>query len=155
MKKLIVFCFIVLFASCKDKEVVEEEIDFALDFVGNYSTQTATSSYGTVESWVVTRQDKDLLAIEYKVIINYTLPISRTETHIYSLKNVKAIDENTFVINESADWSNNGTKARALVEGTGKKVVTNGASGIGITFKITDLANNTPTNREYLVFKKS
>ncbi len=155
MKKLIIFCFVLLFAACKDKEVVEEEKDYAPDFIGNYSTQTATSTYSTTETWVVTRQDKDILAIEYKIVHNQTIPINKTETLIYSLKNVTITDESTLVINESADWSYNGTKLRAKVEGTGKKGVYNGSPGVGITFKITDLANNSVTEREYLVFKKN
>ena len=154
MRKIIVFCLVVLLASCKDKEVVDADPDLSTDFIGNYFTATANDTYNTNEDWAITRMDKNLLQITYKVVTNYSKPQPLTLTYVYTLKNVVINNATTFTVNESADVDKNGTMARSKVEGTGVKLDVNGLTKIGITFKITDLADNKVTTREYLEFKK-
>ena len=154
MRKIIVFCLVVLLVSCKDKEVVDPNPDLSADFVGNYFTATANDTYNTNEDWVVKRVDKNLLEISYKVVTNYSKPQPLTLTYVYTLRNVVITNATTLTISESADVDKNGTMARSKVEGTGVKSVVSGVTKIGITFKITDLADNKVTTREYLEFKK-
>jgi hypothetical protein len=155
MKKLIVCCLIVLLGSCKDKgDGVDAETDFAPEFVGNYSTTTAFDTYSTNEDWTVERLDNNLLGITYKVATKISKPFPVSRTDVYALKNVTIKDAATFIISENADLDRDGTKLRAKVEGTGVKLTEGGQTKIGITFKITDLATNAVTTREYLEFKK-
>jgi hypothetical protein len=154
LKKLAIFCLFIFLISCKDKEVVEQDPDYATEFVGNYYTDTAFDTYGTHEDWTVERIDKNLLGITYKEVINITKPIKQTVTYIYTLRNVLVTNATTIVINENADFDKAGSKIRAKVEGTGLKLQADGISKIGITLKITDLSNNDVTTREYLEFKK-
>jgi hypothetical protein len=156
MKKLIIFCLILFLGSCKEQEVVEElDPDYSSNFVGSYSTKTLFDTYNTVEVWDITKLDKNLLAIGYTIVYNSTGLVNKKYTYIYSLKNVVAKDSATIVINESADWDFDGTKLRAKLEGTGKKSTVNGLTMISIgDLKITDLADNKVTTREYLEFKK-
>jgi hypothetical protein len=155
MRKLVVIALIVSMFSCKEKEVVKTEPDFTPQYVGSYYTKTAMDTYDSDEQWVVTKVDKNILGITYKINYNVTKPVRFTSTETYTMKNVVVKDSSTIVFNENADLDRDGTKGRAKVEGTGKKSTANGLTKIGIIFKITDLADNRVTTREFLEFKKN
>jgi hypothetical protein len=155
MRKLVVFALIVSMFSCKEKEEVETNPDHTPRYVGSYYTKTAMDTYSSDEQWVVTKVDKNILGITYKVVYNVTKPVKFTSTETYTLKNVMVKDSVTIVFNENADLDRDGTKGRAKVEGTGKRSTANGLIKVGIIFKITDLADNKVTTRELLEFKKN
>jgi hypothetical protein len=155
MRKLVVFALFVSMFSCKEKEPVETDPDFTSRYVGSYYTKTAMDTYDSDEQWVVTKVDKNILGVTYKIMYNVTKPVRFTSTETYTMKNVMIKDSTTIVFNENADLDRDGTKGRAKVEGTGKKSTANSLTKIGIIFKITDLADNRVTTREYLEFKKN
>jgi hypothetical protein len=141
--------------SCKEKVLVESDPDYAPKYTGSYYTVTLFDTYNTDEAWEVTKLDKNLLGITYKVVYNVTKPIKTSSTFIYTLKNVIIQDSVTIKFNENADVDRDGAKLRAKVEGTGKKFVSKGVTIIGINdLKMTDLTTNEVTKREYLEFKK-
>jgi hypothetical protein len=159
MKKLIFLCFVVLMASCKDKEKeVEPDPDFATEFVGSYWTKTAFDNYETDETWEITAVGKNQISIAYNKDIFVNIPGSPiTFWTKYTLSNVMATSKDSFTINETVDVQQKDGKALKLkVEG----VVTKGTNSAGVdqldvTLKTTDVATGaTNGNGDVRAFKR-
>ena len=153
MKKLIFCCLVVLMGACKDKEDdnVEPDIDYAPDFVGNYSTKTIDGPVTSDHSWKITSLGKNKLGILYVKDVNIAIAGSDVDlTQEYNLVDVKVDGKDSFTINESVDVKQSNEKPlNQLVTGTATKVAgTGGVTQLNITLKLGSTTN------EYLEFKK-
>lgn len=157
MRKLFVLCLIVLFTSCKDKDNSSTpEPDYAPEFAGTYSTTTVAGIETTVQDWVVTNTDKNILAIDYTKSIKITTSgTTLTAVQIRKLKDVKVTSADSFTINEVVDveQTTQGALTQKL-EGTAAKITNaSGTPQINVTIKFTNSGGGAPTE-EYLEFKK-
>ena len=91
MKKLFVALLIVSIAGCKGIKK-EPEPNYALEFVGEYWTNTTDGSNSTSQTWVITTPGEKLVDIEYT--INYTFRYQGKEiksTDVYKMSNVPVL----------------------------------------------------------------
>ena len=157
MRKLFVLCLIVLFTSCKDKDNDSTpEPDYAPEFAGAYSTTTVVGNTTTVQDWVVTNTDKNILAIDYtKSIKVNTSGTTLTAVQIRKLKDVKVTSADSFTINEVVDVEQTTTGSLTQkLEGTATKISNAaGTPQINVTIKFTSSGGSAP-EEEYLEFKK-
>jgi len=162
MKKLIFCCLVVLMGSCKDKNEIEPDIDFAPGFAATYGTNTADGTSGGAEHiWNVTAISKNLLGIGYTKtvkVINSGVSISIKQT--YDLVNVEVNSLDSFTINEEATVTQTvaGTQGsitfKQKVEGVATRVINPaGVQQLNITLKLTNSSTGATTT-EYLEFKK-
>jgi len=157
MRKLFVLCLIVLFTSCKDKDNDSTpEPDYAPEFAGTYSTTTVEGPITTVQDWVITNTDKNLLAIDYTKSIKVTVSGSTlTEVQIRKLKDVKSTSADSFTINEIVDVEKTSSGALTQkLEGNATKIANAaGIPQINVTVKFTTSGTG-KVEEEYLEFKK-
>lgn len=157
MRKLFVLCLIVLFTSCKDKDNGSSpEPDYAPEFAGTYSTTTVEGAVTTIQEWVITNTNKNLLAIDYTKSIRVTVSGSTlTDVQIRKLKDVKVTSAENFEIDEIVDVekTTSGTLTQKL-EGKATKITNAaGVPQINVTVKFTTSGTGN-TEQEYLEFKK-
>jgi len=157
MRKLLVLCLIVLFASCKDKDKDSApDPDYAPELVGNYSTLTVEPNLSITQDWEVTDIDKNLLAITFTKTNKVTASGSSVSfVQIYKLKDVKVTGQGTIAIDEVVDVEQTlPDKLQQKVQGVGT-LVTNSAGNpqINITLKFSNTAKS-DTYENYLEFKK-
>lgn len=157
MRKLLVLCLIVLFTSCKDKDDSSTpEPDYAPEFAGTYSTTTVEGPVTTIQDWLITNTDKNVLAIDYTKSIKVTVSGSTlTEVQIRKLNDVKATSAESFTINEIVDVEKTSPGALAQkLEGTATKITNSaGVPQINVTLKFTTSGTGN-VEEEYLEFKK-
>ncbi len=158
MKKILIFGLVLLFAGCKDKNGGSEPVspDYSTEFVGDYWTTTVNGNNSTNQTWVVTRQDKNLLNILYT--LEYVFREQGKEIkskEIYKLTKVKAVDKLNISINEDATFSDDGFEKIRSVRGNGLKITDAiGNIKIGVTFKFSDVGGGNPVTTDFLEFKK-
>ncbi len=155
MKKLFVALLLVSIVSCKDKKN-EPEPDYALEFVGEYFTNTADGNNSTSQTWVITSPAERMIDIQYT--IDYTFRNQGKEIKskdVYTLTDIQVLNPNTFTIDQDAVLNSDGVLKSRKIQGEGvKSLLTNGTEYIGITIKFTDPGSTTSTTTDFLEFKR-
>ncbi|PWJ57326.1 hypothetical protein CLV98_10733 [Dyadobacter jejuensis] len=156
MKKILFCCLVLLMGACKDKNnEPEPDPDYSTEFVGQYGTTTAKDGISTVQTWDVSRVDKNLLGIKYTVAYTITAPGKVfTSTDIYNLDKVVVIDALNFRIDQQALYTDDGFEKIRTVQGDGVKIRdANGDIKLGITMNLIDQDGSSQSSG-YLEFKK-
>jgi hypothetical protein len=154
MKKLITLLLIVVVAGCKTKKEEPEPI-YALEYVGEYWTNTADGGNSTAQTWVITSENNKLY-IEYT--IKYTFRNQGKEirsTDVYLLKDIPVNNPKSFKIDQVAELTEDGVKkTRHILAEAVKGTKPDGKEFIGTTIKFTDPATNNSLSTDYLEFKR-
>ncbi len=154
MKKLTVLLLIVFVAGCKTKND-EPEPKYALEYVGEYWTNTVNGNNSTVQTWVVTSENNKLY-IEYT--IDYTFRNQGkviTSKEVYTLTDIPVDNPKTFKIDQVAELVEDGVKkSRRIQAEATKDVKPDGTEYIGTTINFPDPNTGASTSTDYLEFKR-
>jgi hypothetical protein len=134
---------------------MDVDVDYATEFIGEYYTDTDFESYKTNQTWEVTRLDKNLLAIDYKILTTIKIPRKIEITEMIPLRNVQVLKSGNIKIDETVDLARDGQPVRVHVQGIGTMSLNaNNVMVVGTSFKITELDSNVENETEFLEFKK-